>query len=295
MASSAARADGRPEWLRVRFSGNEQYRELRALVRDLSLHTVCEEAHCPNLGECWGHRTATFMILGDICTRGCHFCAVTSGRPAPVDDDEPRRVGEAVERMALRHAVITSVSRDDLPDGGAGAFAATIREIGRRSPATTVEVLVPDFQGALEDLRTVMEARPDVLNHNVETVERLQEQARVRASYARSLEVLRRAKELAPAGRTKSGLMVGLGETLDEVHATLRDLRHVGCDIVTIGQYLRPSPRHYPVDRYYAPAEFAALREAALALGFAHVESNPFVRSSYHAHRALGPEASDGA
>lgn len=279
----------RPEWLRVRFASNEQFSDLRGLVRELSLHTVCEEAHCPNLGECWSHRTATFMILGSICTRGCRFCAVTAGRPHPVDLDEPGRVAEAVHRMGLRHAVITSVSRDDLPDGGAGIFAATIREIKRLSPGTTVEVLIPDFQGSASDLQVVMDARPDVLNHNLETVERLQQQVRVRAFYQRSLEVLRRAKEMAPESLTKSGLMVGLGETTDEIVQTLRDLRAVGCDSVTIGQYLRPSQRHVAVNRYYAPAEFAALRDEALSLGFRHVESSPLVRSSYHAHEGLLP------
>lgn len=279
----------RPEWLRVRFADNEHHRDLKGLVRGLSLHTVCEEAHCPNLGECWGHRTATFMILGRICTRACRFCAVTTGVPTEVDPEEPRRVAEAVQTMGLRHAVVTSVARDDLLDGGARAFAATIREIKRLCPSTTVEVLIPDFQGAADDLRVVMDARPDVLNHNVETVERLQRRVRAKAFYSRSLEVLRRAKEMAPAGLTKSGLMLGVGETWDEILQTMADLRGVGCDIVTIGQYLRPTLTHLPIEKYYAPKEFLALRGEGRKMGFRHVESGPLVRSSYHAHEGLEP------
>ena len=256
-------------------------------MQGLSLHTVCQEAHCPNIGECWGRRTATFMILGRICTRSCRFCAVSTGIPPSVDDEEPLRVAEAVQRMRLRHAVVTSVSRDDLADGGASLFAATIREIRRLNPQTSVEVLIPDFQGSVDALRTVTQARPDVLNHNVETVERLQRRVRAKASYARSLEVLRQAKALAPGGLTKSGLMVGLGEARDEVLQTLADLRGVGCDIVTIGQYLRPSQAHLPVERYYTPEEFDDLRDEALRLGLRHVESAPLVRSSYHAHEGL--------
>jgi lipoic acid synthetase len=277
----------RPEWLRVRFTENEHYKDLKGMMRGLSLHTVCEEAHCPNVGECWAHRTATFMILGRICTRACRFCAVTTGVPTDVDPEEPLRVAEAAREMGLRHAVVTSVARDDLLDGGAGAFAATIQEIRRLNPGTTVEVLIPDFQGSADALRVVMDARPDILNHNVETVERLQRRVRAKAFYSRSLEVLRRAKAMAPGGLTKSGIMLGVGETWDEILGTLRDLRGVGCDIVTIGQYLRPSLTHLPIERYYTPEEFRALRDEGRKLGFRHVESGPLVRSSYHAHEGL--------
>lgn len=274
----------RPEWLRVRFSSGPNPRELKDLVRGLTLHTVCEEAHCPNIGECWEHRTATLMILGRVCTRACRFCAITSGLPVELDEGEPERVAEAVARMGLRHAVITSVARDDLPDGGARIFAETIRAIHRRLPSCSVEVLIPDFQGSAESLRIVMDARPEILNHNLETVQRLQRRVRAKAFYERSLEVLRRAKEMMPDGRTKSGLMLGVGESRAEVSETLRDLRAVDCDIVTIGQYLRPSPFHLPIDRYVTPDEFAELKEEGMSLGFRHVESGPLVRSSYHAH-----------
>jgi lipoyl synthase len=280
-------AQARPEWLRVRFADNQNYHDLKQMVRERSLHTVCEEARCPNLGDCWGHRTATFMILGRVCTRACRFCAITTGVPTEVDSDEASRVGESVREMGLRHAVITSVARDDLLDGGASAFAATIREIRRLSPGTTVEVLIPDFQGSADALQIVMDARPDVLNHNVETVERLQRRVRAKAFYSRSLEVLRRGKELSPDGRTKSGLMVGVGETWDELVQTMRDLLSVGCDMLTIGQYLRPSLTHLPIDRYYTPEEFRTLRDEARRLGFRHVQSGPLVRSSYHAHEGL--------
>ncbi len=277
----------RPEWLRVRFTDNQNYRDLKQMVHNRALHTVCEEAQCPNLGDCWGHRTATFMILGRICTRACRFCAVTTGVPTDVDEMEPTKVAQSVREMGLRHAVVTSVARDDLLDGGASAFAATIREIRRLSPGTTVEVLIPDFQGSSDALRTVMDAEPDVLNHNVETVERLQRRVRAKAFYSRSLEVLRRAKEMRPDGRTKSGLMVGVGETWDELLQTMRDLLAVGCDILTIGQYLRPSLTHLAIERYYTPDEFRALRDEARRLGFMHVQSGPLVRSSYHAHEGL--------
>jgi lipoyl synthase len=281
----------RPEWLRVRFADNQNYRDLKHMVQSRALHTVCEEAQCPNLGDCWGHRTATFMILGRICTRACRFCAVTTGVPTDVDELEPTHVAESVREMGLRHAVVTSVARDDLLDGGASAFAATIREIRRLSPDTTVEVLIPDFQGSSDALRVVMQAKPDVLNHNVETVERLQRRVRAKAFYSRSLEVLRRAKEMAPEGRTKSGLMVGVGETWDELVQTMRDLLDVGCDMLTIGQYLRPSLTHLPIERYYEPDEFRALRDEAKRLGFRHVQSGPLVRSSYHAHEGLERQA----
>ena len=275
--------DRRPPWLTVRAPVGEGVQQLHSLMREKQLVTVCQEARCPNLGECWNSGTATFMILGDTCTRACAFCAVKSGRRGgDVDADEPRRVGEAVARMGLRHAVVTSVDRDDLPDGGASIFAATIREIRRLSPGTTVEVLTPDFQGDLEAVRTVVAERPEIFNHNMETVTRLYPRVRPRSGYRRSLGVLRAAKEMAPGSRTKSGLMVGLGD-LEEVHALLRDLLEHGVEIVTIGQYLRPSLKHHPLIRFWHPDEFAGLRAYGLRLGFGHVESGPLVRSSYHA------------
>ncbi len=279
-----------PDWIRARIPTGDNYQELKGIVRGLDLNTVCEEAHCPNIGECWEQRTATIMILGDVCTRACGFCAVKTGRPTWNDDDEPRRVAEAVRRMALEHCVITSVARDDLPDGGAHIFAETIRALRRESPGMGIEVLIPDFNGTDGPLRTVMEAAPDILNHNLETVERLQKPVRKRARYGRSLQVLARAKEMALdiAGRegtvhTKSSLMVGLGEQRSELSQAFRDLRAVDCDILTIGQYLRPTEGHLPLERYYHPDEFAAMKEEALSLGFKHVESGPLVRSSYHA------------
>ena len=276
--------DRRPPWLTVRAPVGSGVARVASLMREKSLVTVCEEARCPNLGECWSAGTATFMILGDTCTRACAFCAVKSGRRGgDVDADEPRRVGEAVARMGLRHAVVTSVDRDDLPDGGASLFADTIREIRRRSPGTTVEVLTPDFQGDLEAVRLVVTEEPEIFNHNMETVARLYRRVRPRSEYRRSLSVLRAAREMAPRSRTKSGLMVGLGEEVEEVHRLLGDLRDHGVQIVTIGQYLRPSLKHHPLIRFWHPDEFAALRSFALGLGFAHVESGPLVRSSYHA------------
>lgn len=262
--------------------------ELKRLVRRLGLHTVCESAACPNIGECWNHRTATFMILGNHCTRRCGFCAVQKGVPLPVDPDEPRRVAEACQHLGLKHAVITSVNRDDLKDGGAGHFAAVIRAIRERIPGCRVEVLVPDFQGSREAMKIVMDAAPDVLNHNIETVPRLYREVRFGARYERSLEMLRYAAELRPDIPTKSGLMVGLGETDEEVLEVLRDLRRNLVRIVTIGQYLRPTLQHLPVLRYVTPEQFAEYRRAALEMGFEHVESGPFVRSSYHAAEALG-------
>jgi lipoic acid synthetase len=274
----------RPAWIRARAPQGPTYERLRDLVHGLDLHTVCEEAHCPNLGECWRRGTATFMILGDVCTRACGFCAVRTGLPArPPDADEPRRVADAVARMRLRHAVITSVNRDDQPDGGAGIFAATIREIRSRVPGCAVEVLIPDFKGSADALGIVIDARPDVLNHNTETVPRLYRTARPGASFPRSLELLRRSKEAGLL--TKSGIMVGLGEEWDEVLETIEAIRDAGTDVLTIGQYLRPSPSHLPVARYYTPEEFARLRELALERGYAHVESGPLVRSSYHAEQ----------
>ena len=275
----------RPEWLKVRLPTGPTYENLRRLMRSKDLHTVCEEAHCPNMAECWGAGTATFMILGDICTRSCGFCAVKTGRPGTVDVDEPKRVGEAVARMELGHAVVTSVNRDELEDGGAAIFADTIREIRRQSPGTSVEVLIPDFVGKVEALDAVLDTRPEILNHNVETVPRLYPRVRPQARYERSLEVLRRTKERAPELVCKSGIMVGLGETRDEVETTMRDIAGQGTDILTVGQYLRPSPLHLPIERYWTPAEFAELREVGTTMGFAHVESGPLVRSSYHAER----------
>ena len=275
----------RPEWLKVRLPTGPTYENLRRLMRSKELHTVCEEAHCPNMAECWGAGTATFMILGDTCTRSCGFCAVKTGRPGVVDGDEPRRVGEAVARMGLGHAVVTSVNRDELPDGGAEIFAETIREIRRQSPGTTVEVLIPDFVGRPESLDAVLAARPEILNHNVETVPRLYPRVRPQARYERSLEVLRRTKQRAPDLVCKSGIMVGLGETRDEVVATMRDIASQGTDILTVGQYLRPSPVHLPIERYWEPSEFDDLRDAGMTMGFRHVEAGPLVRSSYHAER----------
>jgi len=276
----------RPEWIRARAPQGPVFERLRGLMRGLELHTVCEEAHCPNLGECWSRGTATFMILGDVCTRACGFCAVKTGLPgAAPDTDEPRRVADAVARMQLRHAVVTSVNRDDESDGGAGVFAATIRAIRERVPACTVEVLIPDFKGRWDALALVADARPEILNHNVETVPRLYRQARSGANFARSLELLARAKGAGLL--TKSGVMVGLGEEWPELEETIRAVRSPGTDVLTIGQYLRPSPQHLPVRRYYTPEEFERLRAFALSLGYAHVESGPLVRSSYHAEAQI--------
>jgi lipoic acid synthetase len=274
----------KPPWLKVRAPGSPGYGRLKSLLRDLKLHTVCEEARCPNIGECWHHGTATFMILGETCTRACAYCAVSHGRPDALDPAEPGRVADAVAIMGLRHAVITSVDRDDLPDGGAGAFAETIRLTRARVPSCRLEVLIPDFQGKEGPLHTVLDAGPDVLNHNIETVPRLYRMARSGGRYQRSLDLLDRSRRRAPAVPTKTGLMVGLGEQEAELHAVLDDLRAVGVSILTIGQYLRPTPAHAPMARYYHPDEFAALKDAALARGFVHVESGPLVRSSYHAH-----------
>ena len=272
-----------PEWIRARMPSGETYHDLKRLLSGLNLNTVCEEARCPNIGECWDQRTATVMILGDVCTRACGFCAVKTGRPTWFDDDEPRRVAEAIAAMDLDHVVVTSVARDDLPDGGAGAFAATIRELRARCPGMGVEVLIPDFNGEEAPLRVVMDAGPDILNHNLETVRRLQKPVRKRARWDRTLGVLERAKayaaEYGHAVNTKSSLMVGLGETREELNEAFVALREVDCDILTIGQYLRPTPQHLPLERYYHPDEFAAMREEALALGFRHVESGPLVRS----------------
>jgi len=274
----------KPEWLKARAPMGENYHSLKRLARSLSLHTVCESAHCPNIGECWHHKTATFMMLGNLCTRRCGFCAVPKGRPETIDFDEPRRIAQAVASLGLLHAVVTSVNRDDDNLGGARAFAMVIEEIRRRALGCRVEVLIPDFQGDRESIRTVVEARPEILNHNTETVPRLYRVVRSGARYERSLELLRYAKELRPGGVTKSGVMVGLGEETHELIAVFRDLARVGCDILTIGQYLRPSRDHLPMARLYTPREFAELKNEALKMGFRHVESGPLVRSSYHAH-----------
>jgi lipoic acid synthetase len=295
-----AQPDGRlerplrkPPWLKVKAPGGENYAHVRRVLRGLSLNTVCEEAHCPNLGECWEHRAATFMILGDVCTRNCAYCAVAHGTPRPPDAEEPRRLAEAVAEMGLKYVVVTSVDRDDLPNGGAEQFAAVVRETRLRLPETAVEVLIPDFKGSERALRIVMEAKPDILNHNLETVPRLYRLARPGGRYDRALELLARARAMDPAIPTKSGLMVGLGEAWDELLAAMRDLRAVGVALLTIGQYLRPSPSHLPVARYYTPAEFAELGRLGREMGYRHVESGPLVRSSYHAweqaERAAAP------
>ena len=291
--STAARRH--PEWIRARLPSGDNYHDLKRILRGLSLNTVCEEAHCPNIGECWEQRTATIMILGDVCTRACGFCAVKTGRPTWNDEDEPRRVAEAIAAMALEHVVVTSVARDDLPDGGAHIFAETIRALRGECPGMGVEVLIPDFNGQAEPLRMVMEAGPDILNHNLETVARLQKPVRKRARYDRSLGVLREAKAMALAlghsVHTKSSLMVGLGETRPELTQAFVDLRAVECDILTVGQYLRPSEQHLPLERYYHPDEFVEMKAEALAMGFKHVESGPLVRSSYHARDQVPEEA----
>jgi lipoic acid synthetase len=274
----------KPEWLKTRAPMGENYHALKTLARSLGLHTVCESAHCPNIGECWHHKTATFMMLGNLCTRRCGFCAVPKGRPEPIDFDEPRRVAEAVAALGLQHAVITSVNRDDDLVGGARAFAMVIEEIRKQAPGCRVEVLIPDFQGNEEAIRIVVEAKPEVLNHNTESVPRLYRVVRSGARYERTLELLRSAKQLRPEGITKSGVMVGLGEETRELLEVFRDLAAVGCDILTIGQYLRPSRDHLPMTRLYTPQEFQELKSGALKMGFRHVESGPLVRSSYHAH-----------
>jgi len=279
----------RPDWLKIKLPTSANYFELRRIMREQGLHTVCEEAHCPNISECWTNRTATFLMLGGICTRACAFCDVTSGKPDPLDYEEPRKVLEAVKLMGLQHAVITSVNRDDLPDGGAAIFAEVTRLIHREVAGCAVELLTPDFMGNWDALQTVLDAQPEIMSHNTETVPRLYSKVRHKARYSRTLEFLRRTKEL---GRhynvvSKTGLMVGLGETKEELVEVMHDLRTVECDVLTIGQYLRPSPKHLPIERYYTPAEFAELKEIGLGLGFKHVESGPLVRSSYHAHEQV--------
>lgn len=281
-------APPRPVWLRAPAPAGESYHEVKSLVETMRLHTVCESAACPNVGECWNRRTATFMILGNVCTRRCGFCAVSKGAPLAVDYDEPRRVAEAAATLGLRYAVVTSVNRDDRKDGGAELFALTIQAIRERLPGCRIEVLIPDFQGAHDAMDIVLDAKPDVLNHNIETVPRLYRQVRLGARYDRSLDILAYAKQTRPDAPTKSGLMLGLGETLDEVLAVMRDLRAHNVEILTLGQYLRPSPKHLPIIRYIPPEEFAEFRRQGREMGFAHIEAGPLVRSSYHAADAAG-------
>jgi lipoyl synthase len=281
----------KPSWLRARAPVGDNFHNLKKLARGLGLHTVCESAQCPNIGECWNHKTATFMLLGDICTRRCGFCAVPKGKPQPIDRDEPRRVAEAVATLGLKHAVVTSVNRDDDNLGGARIFAETIRQIRGLTPDCRVEVLIPDFQGRDEALKVVLDARPDVLNHNTESVPRLYRVVRSGARYERTLRLLENVKKFSPGMVTKSGVMVGLGETREELIEVFRDLGGRGVDILTVGQYLRPSRDHLPIARFYPPEEFHDLREQALGFGFRHVESGPLVRSSYHAHEQAASTA----
>ncbi len=278
----------RPDWLKVRLPYGEGYNSVRHIVDEHGLHTVCQEARCPNIAECWGRRTATFMILGDICTRSCGFCAVKTGKPRFLDLDEPRRVAEAVKKMKLKHAVITSVNRDELPDGGAGIFAETIRQIRVKAPGCRVEVLIPDFKGDVSALKVVVDAKPEILNHNTETVPRLYRSVRPQGKYEWTIKILKAAKEMAMV--TKSGLMLGIGETTDEILEVMSDLRQIHVDILTLGQYLQPTKNHLPVDRFVSPDEFAMLKIEGLKMGFVHVESGPLVRSSYHADEQVFEE-----
>ncbi|HUC92312.1 MAG TPA: lipoyl synthase [Paenibacillus sp.] len=287
MSTKQRNKEPKPDWLRIRLTTDGNYAEIKDMMRSKTLHTVCEEARCPNIYECWANRTATFMILGDICTRACRFCAVKTGLPTELDLQEPERVAEAAVQMGLRHCVVTSVARDDLADGGASIFAATVRAIREKLPLCSIEVLIPDFQGNWEALRIVMDAKPDILNHNIETVERLSDKVRAKAKYGRSLELLRRAKEMAPSIPTKSSMMLGVGEEREEILRSMDDLRAVDVNILTLGQYLQPSPAHLALERYVHPDEFKALKQAGLARGFSHVESGPMVRSSYHAHEQV--------
>jgi lipoic acid synthetase len=291
----------KPDWLRIKLTTDGHYSEIKDMMRSKTLHTVCEEARCPNIYECWSNRTATFMILGDICTRACRFCAVKTGLPTELDLQEPERVAEAAESMGLMHCVVTSVARDDLADGGASIFAATIAAIRKRMPACRVEVLIPDFMGNRDALQVVMDANPDILNHNIETVSRLSDRVRAKAKYQRSLELLKRAKEMKPKIPTKSSIMLGVGEEWDEILEAMDDLRAVDCNILTLGQYLQPTPKHMPIKRYVHPDEFAQLKIEGKKRGFRHVESGPLVRSSYHAHEqtdsahaAMAAEVSSG-
>lgn len=287
----------KPDWIRIKLTTGDNYQDIKTMMRSKTLHTVCEEARCPNIYECWANRTATFMILGDICTRACRFCAVNTGMPTELDLQEPERVAEAAENMNLRHCVVTSVARDDLKDGGASIFAGTVAAMRKRLPLCSVEVLIPDFMGDEDSLRIVMDAKPDILNHNIETVERLSDRVRAKAKYRRSLELLQRAKQMQPDIPTKSSIMLGVGEEWDEILQAMDDLRAVDCDILTIGQYLQPSPKHLRVEKYYTPEQFAELKEEGMKRGFSHVESGPLVRSSYHAHEQVKSAKShkDGA
>ncbi|TCZ75878.1 lipoyl synthase [Paenibacillus albiflavus] len=284
---SSKQHERKPEWLKIKLETGDNFKEIKNMMRSRTLHTVCEEARCPNLHECWANRTATFMILGDICTRACRFCAVKTGRPTELDLQEPGRVAEAAEQMNLQHCVITSVARDDLEDGGASVFAATIREVREKLPLCSIEVLIPDFMGNEDALRTVLEAKPAVLNHNVETVERLSDTVRAKAKYDRTMNLLARSKQIAPTIPTKSSIMVGVGEEWDEILKTMDDLRKVDCNIMTIGQYLQPGHKYLKVHKYYTPEEFKLLKEEGMKRGFSHVESGPLVRSSYHAHEQV--------
>jgi lipoic acid synthetase len=281
-------AERKPEWLKIKLTTNENYNQLKSMMREKTLHTVCEEARCPNIYECWAvHRTATFMILGDVCTRACRFCAVKTGLPTELDWAEPERVADAAEQMGLKHCVITSVARDDLKDGGATIFAETIKAVRKRLPLCSVEVLIPDFMGSHDALKIVMDAKPDILNHNIETVRRLSDRVRARAKYERTLELLKRAKEMQPSIPTKSSIMIGVGEEWDEIIETMDDLRAHNVDIVTLGQYLQPTKAHLKIEKYWHPDEFAQLKEEGMKLGFSHIESGPLVRSSYHAHEQV--------
>jgi len=284
---SSKQHERKPEWLKIKLETGENFKEIKNMMRSRTLHTVCEEARCPNLHECWANRTATFMILGDICTRACRFCAVKTGRPTELDLQEPGRVAEAAEQMNLQHCVITSVARDDLEDGGASVFAATIRAVREKLPLCSIEVLIPDFMGNEDALRTVLEAKPAVLNHNVETVERLSDTVRAKAKYDRTMNLLARSKQIAPTIPTKSSIMVGVGEEWDEILKTMDDLRKSDCNIMTIGQYLQPGLKYLKVHKYYTPEEFKLLKEEGMKRGFSHVESGPLVRSSYHAHEQV--------
>lgn len=280
-------SEPKPDWIRIKLTTGENYQDIKNMMRSKTLHTVCEEARCPNIYECWANRTATFMILGETCTRACRFCAVNTGMPTELDLEEPNRVAEAAENMNLQHCVVTSVARDDLNDGGARIFAETIKAIRARLPLCSVEVLIPDFLGNEQSLQTVMDAKPDILNHNIETVERLSDRVRAKAKYRRSLELLQRAKAMKPDIPTKSSIMLGVGEEWDEILLAMDDLRNVDCDILTIGQYLQPSQQHLRVEKYYTPEQFAELKKEGLKRGFSHVESGPLVRSSYHAHEQV--------
>ncbi|WP_317956389.1 lipoyl synthase [Paenibacillus chitinolyticus] len=277
----------KPEWLKIKLNTDDNFKDLKNMMRSKTLHTVCEEAKCPNIHECWANRTATFMILGDICTRACRFCAVKTGLPTELDLQEPERVADAAAQMGLKHCVVTSVARDDLKDGGATIFAETIRAVRSKVPFCSVEVLIPDFMGDEASLQIVMDAKPDILNHNIETVERMSDHVRAKAKYSRSLELLARAKKMNPDIPTKSSIMIGVGEEWDEILQTMDDLRRHDCDIMTIGQYLQPTRKHLAVEKYYTPEQFALLKEEGMKRGFKHVESGPLVRSSYHAHEQV--------